>query len=1587
MAFLNIRPFSALPKASNQGASWPNKKVKTESGPQGTPGKTSSVTPTPGHKHQALRARPNPDQVNIPKTALSQLTAEEIVNQLLFLSSTIINAVQIHTASVDNLNTAQVKDAIFAQIRDTLGSDVDLNTGLSTILAEIDQLPDFQPDATELFYALKIIYSDNGTPLSPSETERKVAQSMVSAYTSVWTEANASLSEMPEDLIRRHHLLEQNHNKAIEEIMQYSVEPDDIEAMAFHPVFEEIRASTDLLRDQRARLSKFTLKPVVDLIDQWRSGKTTVNEADITCHGSYADFKSSFLKKYNLKQKRLQDTINTTSQEMATIRNKLGLQANETLSDLTATRCEELTKGKLQPFRDATKQQLDDFGCKSFYVRHGLNGPVAAAQADSSNTHYQSILLERDQEKGYRVVVMDSLGSGKRTTSPYIAANDQETIDTILNHIGHLCYTSNTHNRIIDDGEIAQRILPTDIYLDAVEETPPSHYRQTGSQCGIQCVKNLIAEASGLEVSGAAMAIDPSAAGDEHSQPADPVGSVESAYFWDKLCPPSHDSHGERLKRTLDAVTSTDRATFDISKYSDLEAWVNGEASPGPLDDHLLDTFFADFTQLLQAQEDSKKPLSRTRLPSLFQAAKEKPAKKEFSIDDFDISCKTITTQSSSGHTERCEHEVSFFKDKPPPKDLVIHLPTRGQEPDADLYDIVNSLSNALDDLPEEQRPKHIHFSIGVNGSDEDQTTDNYQKAVILFEGLKSTNKNIELPISVKIFGFQWSVKGPEGSTPFIPFGEFRNYLFDETFVAENDHTLSDGCRYIQMDGDMTFTPDALRECLDLADGESTIMGFQAATSEPKYQATREAFVLNERIQRAVGDDAYFSEKMQLHSAQSMRELMGLRRKGTEINGKSDCEGFYIDINLQNSGCRFKAMPKGQSVGLHNFKNKYSVRNRPPITTRDQFIDWLSSLAGQRESMARSDFFTHQLARKYVTSDIPIIKAQKNLYLPTLMRHGHSLSSSENILSALENNTFEGLTEAQKAICDQFLADVENIGHPQRQKIKQRILAQAREVLNFTKEKAGALEDNDLKHQLQKRSICFTDNASGAEPTASLVDDADVWDLTDEPNQSREPESVPYDRKNTMPRMRFPKNKQQEEIKKNSIVVPSLQAAEKDPTLHAFVQLYKKVSEKIQSNQELANRHPEFTQSMISKHIITQSSSKKQKRDMQQTTAPRKQNTRKIEATSGTDAREKAWDNMLKLLVDLKNKHGGFDSIDLKQHPKLKRWINRIRTNYSQGKNLSEIQIQQLNTIGFQWDHHQAQWEGMFSKFLDHREHQEFSSKQVKQQLLQWIRTQRDLHSAGRLDPNRKERLNQINFDWSGEEVRRTKKLKSLEKPEGFDDLARTDAKRRRLIKQARRAAKSLGVEPPEWTDNIKRTTCLVPPPGYDSMDSKKQGTLRAHARNRARKEGIPTPDWAIQKQIIRDNVLEPPEGYEHMNPQRQSIARTTARNSAIHQGIRVPDWAVTKKRSSALEQPTNYNALNPHQKIGARFRSRKIAEREGKEVAAWAEAKQRASALDKPNNYDELSNTAQANARKRSREASKRFGLPVQKWAALRKN
>lgn len=358
---------------------------------------------------------------SVDKAKDSRKDPEKIADDLLVLSNNIINCISNNVSSGSEFNKEvknQLKAIIDEALENSPSSNISLEKSLNKICEMIDSLNDFQPDATELFHALTIIYSQ---PQSAKKLE--IAKSIVSSHTPEWRGVMEGLTEMPEDLIG------------------------------------------GLERREKLRSEKMS----------------ELQRATGTEKGGG------------------QDTISTTTREIATLRKKLGLKESEGIHHLNENRRNKLKDQKLSAFLNKTKEHLSQNGFKPFYVRHWLRGP--SDHPNFGNSHYQSILLEHDRDKGYRVMILDSLNGGKKTISPFI--KDQKDIDKIIKNIGGLCVVPDQHRRIAPDGNLSERIFPKKM-LRSIKTQISSDYVQNGVECGVKCVKNVIAAASELSTSHAA---------------------------------------------------------------------------------------------------------------------------------------------------------------------------------------------------------------------------------------------------------------------------------------------------------------------------------------------------------------------------------------------------------------------------------------------------------------------------------------------------------------------------------------------------------------------------------------------------------------------------------------------------------------------------------------------------------------------------------------------------------------------------------------------------------------------------------------------------------------------------------------------------------------------------------------------------------------------------------------------------------------------------------------------------------------------------------------------------------------------------
>ncbi|OEU21483.1 hypothetical protein FRACYDRAFT_181442, partial [Fragilariopsis cylindrus CCMP1102] len=133
------------------------------------------------------------------------------------------------------------------------------------------------------------------------------------------------------------------------------------------------------------------------------------------------------------------------------------------------------------------------------------------------------------------------------------------------------------------------------------------------------------------------------------------------------------------------------------------------------------------------------------------------------------------------------------------------------------------------------------------------------------------------------------------------------------------------------------------------------------------------------------------------------------------------------------------------------------------------------------------------------------------------------------------------------------------------------------------------------------------------------------------------------------------------------------------------------------------------------------------------------------------------WLEMYQKLVAYKKKHKSTNvSIEYQADPKLGRWVSAQRTNYNR-EVLSTDRINHLESIGFVWDPHDAQWMEMFSKLVEYKKQNK--STVVPRVYIEdpplglWASVQRVVNNQGKLSEKRSKLLNSVNFVWSAKEA------------------------------------------------------------------------------------------------------------------------------------------------------------------------------------------------------------------------------------------
>lgn len=133
------------------------------------------------------------------------------------------------------------------------------------------------------------------------------------------------------------------------------------------------------------------------------------------------------------------------------------------------------------------------------------------------------------------------------------------------------------------------------------------------------------------------------------------------------------------------------------------------------------------------------------------------------------------------------------------------------------------------------------------------------------------------------------------------------------------------------------------------------------------------------------------------------------------------------------------------------------------------------------------------------------------------------------------------------------------------------------------------------------------------------------------------------------------------------------------------------------------------------------------------------------------------WEEKYQALLHFVNEFGHCKPPLTYTKDKLGSWVDRQRTMNSKGK-LSPERKRRLEEAGFIWDCdelQEQQWEERFQQLMAYKEKYGDCMTPINwkenRQLGIWVSTQRTLEKAGKLDPQKKERLDAAGFIWHGE--------------------------------------------------------------------------------------------------------------------------------------------------------------------------------------------------------------------------------------------
>ncbi len=157
------------------------------------------------------------------------------------------------------------------------------------------------------------------------------------------------------------------------------------------------------------------------------------------------------------------------------------------------------------------------------------------------------------------------------------------------------------------------------------------------------------------------------------------------------------------------------------------------------------------------------------------------------------------------------------------------------------------------------------------------------------------------------------------------------------------------------------------------------------------------------------------------------------------------------------------------------------------------------------------------------------------------------------------------------------------------------------------------------------------------------------------------------------------------------------------------------------------------------------------------------------------DPNETEWQNKFRDLKEFKNDNG--HSNPPTSGHKLSVFVSIQRESYKKGK-LSKERIDLLNSIGFDWDPLETDWQNKFRDLKEFKNEHGHSSPNTKTNLGRWCGTQRKTYKKGKLAKEKIDLLNSLDFDWDPLETDWQNKFRDLKEfkkdNEGVDPLIKT---------------------------------------------------------------------------------------------------------------------------------------------------------------------------------------------------------------------